>query len=147
MGGIKFADKAKDLELPERGRIAQLVVDMFPVAGTKGRSRGRQPDRALRAAILMFLAEHPEAPTAQLVHHFHGATEVNQEYTRLVARMSRILQSLRELGLVASDCEPRFVPRSHFGAKWGGGGAGAIIMEHTARWTLGSAVTAVVEAA
>lgn len=137
---VEFAEKTRELSLPERAQIAKLVVSMWPTP----KSPSTRNIRSLKAAVLVVLAEHPGAPTSQLVVYLDGCTEDSKVYARRVATMTSVLRGLSALGLVTCDKEPRFVPRAHFGPRWKGGSQlGVEVPDHTACWELGNPVTAV----
>lgn len=140
---VEFSEKTRSLSVHKRAAIAQLVVNMYP----NPRSPRTKQQRVIKAAVLMFLAEHSGAPTAQLVVHLYGSIKDEKEYARQVANMTGMLQTLSGLGLVVSDKEPRFVPRAHFGPNWyGGAKPGVTVPDHTARWEVGAPIKAVLGA-
>lgn len=127
---LPFAEKEHELLPVQANEIARRVIDAFP------QSRAGQVNRARRAAILIFIAEHPGATTEQLARKMHMYNYEVKRAQRL-SQMFRFLHELEGRGLVTRTLHQRFVPPS---ASTYGPGLGKMVGEHSARWYLAADV-------
>jgi len=105
----------------DRNRFAQLVLDNFT----------DKFDRPLLAAILIYIAEHPECTTVTIKRRFK-ITSPTGGYEKAMGLTHNFLNQLRDQDLLENDKSARFVPTTM--RRDGRPGLGKIVQEHTAKW-------------